>query len=88
MNSSTGLTEAVSVRYSNVAAHIKWRTGNERIQSDKVTYYRDATLRCRVPGAITTKDRIRYNDQDFEIVNVVDVNNLGRLVSIDIKRIE
>jgi len=87
INTALGMEEIERVIVSNHPAHIKWKMGSEKIQFDKTTHYRDATLRCRATD-VTTKDRIRYLDQMYEIVDVVDVRNLGQLLSMDIKRIE
>ena len=88
-STSTGLRTTEDVLISNMEAHIKWHSGKERLQFDKVTAFRDATLQCRMQSvAITTKNRIRFKGEDFEIVSVVDRNNLGLLLLIDIKRID
>lgn len=73
---------------SNMPARIRWFRGKERLQFDKQTAYRDGTLHCRVPAGvtITTKDRISYNGEEFEITAVEDFRNLGRLLEIGIKR--
>ncbi len=85
---STGIDETEVVLVSGLQAHIRWRTGRERILFDKTTWFRDATLKCRVQAVtITTHDRIRHNGLDFEIVSLIDVNNLGRRLLMDIRRI-
>jgi len=87
INTALGMEEIETVIVSNHPAHIKWTRGSEKIQFDKTTHYRDATLRCRMTD-VTTKDRIKYRGESFEIVDVVDVRNLGQLLSMDLKRIE
>ncbi len=89
-NTARGLAEVPTNIVTNMPARIRWSRGKERLQFDKVTYLRDAVLRCRKPAGvtITTKDRISFNGESFEIVSVVDFRNLGRLLVIDIKRIE
>lgn len=73
---------------TNMPARIRWSRGKERLQFDKQTAYRDGTLHCRTPIGITitTKDRISYNGDDYEITAVEDFRNLGRLLAIGIKR--
>ena len=90
VQTSTGAAENLEVIASNISGHIKWKSGNEKILFDKTTHLLDATLKCRViPGVtIATTDRIRYNGDTFEIVDVVNVNNLGQLLSIDLRKIE
>ena len=87
VNTALGMEEIETVIVSNHPAHIKWTRGTEKIQFDKTTHYRDATLRCRAAD-VTTKDRIKYLGQMFEIVDLVDVRNLGQLLTMDLKRIE
>ncbi len=84
---STGTEDSEEVIVPSMQGHIRWRVGRERIMFDKVSYFRDATLRCRRPGVtITTNDCIRFNGLDYEIVSIIDVRNLGILLSIEIKR--
>lgn len=83
-----GLDETPTNIVTNMPARIKWSRGKERLQFDKQTAYRDGTLHCRKPAGviITTKDRISYNGEEFEITAVEDFRNLGRLLEIGIKR--
>ncbi len=86
---STGTEESEQIIVSSLAAHIRWRSGSEKVLFDKNTYFRDATLRCRQPVVtVTTNDRIRYNGLDYEIVGIVDVKNLGILLSMEIRRVQ
>lgn len=89
ISTSTGIQESKETIVSNMLCSIRWRTGSERILFDKMSYFRDATLRCRSQGKTITKaDRIRHGGLDYEIVSVIDVNNLGQLLMIDIRRVE
>lgn len=87
-NTARGLAEVPSNIVTNMPARIRWSRGKERLQFDKQTAYRDGTLHCRIPAGvtITTKDKISYNGNDYEITAVEDFRNLGRLLSIGIKR--
>lgn len=88
-STARGVTEVPTNILTNMPARIRWTGGRERLQFDKQTHYRDATLHCRKGGVtITTKDRIKYNDEMFEIVDVQDFRNLGKLLKIGLKRIE
>jgi len=89
-STARGNAEVPTNIVTNMLCRIRWRSGSERILFDKTTYFRDATLHCRVPAGvtITNKDRINYKGELFEIVDVQDFRNLGRLLSIEIKRIK
>jgi len=89
-NTAAGITEVETDVVTNMPCRIRWHTGKERMQFDKQTYYRDATLHCRIPAgiSITNKDRISYKGETFEIVDVQDFRNLGRLLKIGLKRIK
>ncbi len=86
-DSMGGFTETESVLHNNLPCRINWSKGSEKIMFDKITYYRDAKLYCSVVD-ITTKDRIRYNSQDYEIVGLSDVDEVGKFLTIEIRRIE
>lgn len=86
-NTAGGPTEAEAVLHANMPACIKWKSGGEKILFNKETHYLDALLRCRKVD-ITTKDRIRYNAQDYEIVDLYDFENLGILLVIGLHKIE
>ena len=87
---STGVAESTITLVSNLMCAIRWKSGSERILFDKITHYLDATLRCRRPAGVTltTDDRIRHDSKDYEIVDIVDVNNLGRLLKMSIRKVE
>lgn len=90
-NTARGLTEVPTNIVTNMACRIRWSRGRERLQFDKQTAFRDGTLHCRKPAGvtITPKDRISYNGEDYEIVSPIrDFRNLGRLLDMDIRRIE
>lgn len=86
-NTAGGPTEAEAVLHASMMCAIKWKSGGEKILFNKETHYLDAVMRCRKVD-ITTKDRIRYNAQDYEIADLYDFNNLGTLLVIALKRID
>lgn len=85
-----GNPESLATLISNMPCHIKWTSGKERMLHDKTTHFLDATLHCRVQAGITitTKDRILYKTQYYEITDVQDFRNLGRLLVIGLRKIE
>jgi len=87
---STGMIEVETVVVSSMPADIRWSQGSEKIIFNKETWVRDATLHCRKQAGvdISTNDRIRYQGVDFEIVDVIDVRNLGKLLSLTLRRIK
>lgn len=89
VSSAHGMVTAPLTIVSVLPCHIKWRTGSERLSREKDTHYLAATLRCRVPAGVTIKttDKVVYNGQSYEIVDVRDIDNLGRRLSIDIEKI-
>ena len=89
VHTSTGPQESELVLASSVPAAIKWKRGREKVLFDKDTHLLDAAMRCRmIPGVtVTTKDRIRFNGDTYEIVDVVDVRNLHLLMAIDLRKV-
>ena len=86
---STGEQVSEVVLAGSVPAGIKWKRGSEKVMFDKDTHWLDATLRCRAIAGVTVtdKDMIKFAGESYEIVDVVDVRNLGRLLKIDIRKI-
>lgn len=82
-----GWDEVENILHSNLSCRINWSSGSERIQFDKTTYYRDAKLYCRVVD-VTTKDRVRYDSKDYEIVNVSNPDNINKYLILEIKLID
>lgn len=85
-----GNPESLDTVISNMPCRIRWTSGRERMLHDKTTHFIDATLHCRkVAGvAITNKDRILYGGKYYEITDVQDFRNLGRLLVITLRRLE
>jgi len=82
-----GYSEAEGILYQNLPCRINWSRGAEKIQFDKNTYYRDAKLYCRIID-VTVKERVKYNGATYEIVNVSDVDNMGRYLVLEIKLVQ
>ncbi len=84
-----GPTESENTIHTSLPCAIKWKSGNEKILFDKKTHYLDAIMRCRkVTPEITEKDRIKYNNEYYDIVDLYDFNNLGTLLEIVLKKVE
>ncbi len=90
VTTSTGISESTSTLISNLPCAIEWKNENERILFDKETYFLDAVLTCRNVAGVTVKtsDRVVYRSDVFEIVGVIDIDNLGRRLRIALRRIK
>jgi len=90
VNSSTGIEiEPVNI-VTNLHCHIEWLSGRERVLFNKQTHVLDAILHCRKIAGVTIKvtDKIYYNSKYYTIVDTVDVNNLGVLLEIAIRKVD
>lgn len=90
-NTAHGMPEGETTLVANHPATIKWTSGKEKMRFGKETHYLDGILRCRVVAGVTidNKDsRVIYNGKRYEIVDVQDFRNLGRLLVIGIRKIE
>ncbi len=85
-----GQTETPVTIVNDMPCHIKWTSGRERMMFHKETHFLDAVLHCRVPAGVTivVTDKIIYNSKYYEIVDLYDLNNLGKLLVITIKKIK
>ncbi len=88
-NTGLGATETPQTIVANMPCSIKWLQGKEKILFDKETHFMDGVLKCRKPtgATIKTTDKILYNTEYYEIVDLIDVNNLGVLLTITIKKV-
>jgi len=82
-----GWTEVRNVLHNNLPCRINWKRGNEKLFFAKNTYFRDAKMFCRVVD-IAVKDEVQYNGKIYEVVDVADVDNSDRYMSVDLKLIE
>lgn len=79
-----GGVEAEGVLHSNLPCRINWVRGSEKIFTSKDTWFRDAKLYCGIID-ITTKDRVLYSGDYYEIVNVSNVDNANKYLIVEIK---
>lgn len=89
-NTALGVTEAPVTVVTAMPCSIKWLSGKESIKFNKETHTLDGTLSCRVPAGVTivNTDRITYAGVSYEITNVLDINNLGVLLKISLRRLK
>lgn len=85
--SAMGQAEVVNVLHNNLSCRINWKRGSEKIFFEKNSYFRDGKLYCRVVD-ITAKDRVQYKSKIYQIVDVNDTDESGRLLVLDIRIIE
>ncbi len=88
-NTSRGVTEVSTTIVTSMPSDIRWLKGKETIIFNKETHTLDGILHCQVPAGVTIRvtDKIIYDSITYEITNVYDVNNLGVLLEIAIKRL-
>ena len=69
---------------------IRWLSGKEKLLFNKDTHVLDGLLSCRVPVGVTIvqSDKIVYNEETYEIVDIQNVNNLGVLLRIAIRKVD
>ncbi len=82
-----GWTEVNNVLHNNLPCRLNWKKGSEKIFFAKNTYFRDARMFCRVVD-IDVKDRVVYNGKTYEVVDVGNVDESGRYLTLDLKLIE
>ncbi|KKN57516.1 hypothetical protein LCGC14_0561330 [marine sediment metagenome] len=85
---SRGQTEVLTTVVTAMQGDIVWLKGKEALKFNKETHMLDGVLHCRVPAGVTIveSDRIVYNGDTYQIVDVEDVRNLGVLLKITIKK--
>lgn len=90
VNSSEGIALTPVALVSSMKCHIAWKKGRQKVLFNKDTHYMDAVIHCRKPVGVTivNSDRIYYGGEYFEIVDIEDVNNLGTLLRIVIKKVK
>lgn len=87
-DSMGGSTEVKTVLYNNWKCRINWSKGHEKIQFGKDTHYRDAKVYGSVLKNIQQRDRFRYNGKDYEIINIINVDELDTYMILEIRIIE
>lgn len=91
VNSSEGQSETPVTLVNLMPCSIKWMRGKEKILFNKETYLLDAILSCQKPVGVTiaSTDKVLYNSEYYEIVAPpLDINNLGVLLEIAIKKVK
>lgn len=90
VSSSTGMKITPVVIVTSMPCYIKWLSGKEKKLFNKQTHILDAVLHCRIPAGVTiiTSDRIYYNSEYYEIVDLYDLNNLGKLLVTALRKVK
>lgn len=90
VRSPEGMSEESVTIVNQMPCGIIWLSGKEKILFNKETHVLDGILSCRKPAGvtITNSDKFFYNEETYEITDVEDVNNLGVLLRISIKKIK
>jgi len=89
-NTALGVTEVPVIVGTAMPCSIKWLSIKESLKFNKETSVLDAILNCRVPAGVTITniDKVVYNGEYYEITSVEDVNNLGVLLKLGLRRIK
>ena len=89
-NTALGCTEVPSNIVTSMSCSIEWKSSSEKDEHKKITHFITGLLRCRVPAGVTivNTDKIYYNSETYEITNIEDVNNLGVLLVISIRKVK
>lgn len=74
-------------KHTNVPCRIKWSQGQEKVMFGKDNWFRDAKVYCPVLD-ITVEDRLVYNAQEYDIVDVANPGEADRFMVLQIKRHE
>ncbi|KKM88784.1 hypothetical protein LCGC14_1255310 [marine sediment metagenome] len=86
-DSMGGWTETEVVLHNNLKCRINWSKGEEKVQFDKDTWYRDAKLYCSVVN-IQTRDRIIHKSKTYEVKNVSNVDEADKYLIVEMRLIE
>jgi len=82
-----GWAEVGHVLHNNLPCRINWKRGQEKIFFAKNNYFRDGKMYCKIVD-INIKDRVQYNSREYEVVDVNNVDEVGRFLVLDIKLVE
>lgn len=90
VTTSAGQEESTTALATNWMCAIIWKIGREKVLFDKTSHLLDAVMTCRVIPGVTVlrSDRVIHNDVSYDIVDVIDINNLGRRLKIVLRRVE
>jgi len=72
--------------HTDLPCRINWSRAREKVLFGKDDYLRDAKLYCRVVD-ITEKDTIVYNGDSYDIVGLVNIDNVNRQMVLDIAKV-
>lgn len=82
-----GFTENVETTiHTDLPCRINWSRAREKVMFGKDDYLRDAKLYCRAVD-ITVADVVVYNDDNYNIVGLVNVDNRNRQMVLDIIKV-
>ena len=88
-NDGIGYTDTPTTLHSDVSGRLNWVRAYERyIVGDKQKYYRDARFYCGPLNDVKVTDRLQYGIIIFEIVGIIDFDEVHKYMALDIKRIE
>jgi len=82
-----GWTEVRNVLHNNLSCRFNHKRGSEKIFFGKNSYFRDVRMYCAIAD-INVKDRVQYNGATYEVVDVSNIGEMSRYMSIDLKVIE
>ncbi len=83
-----GSWEVIEVTlHENLPCRINWTKGTEKIQFNKITHFCDAKVFCRAID-ITVKDVVLFDEKRYEILNVINFDNMNRYIRLEILKIE
>lgn len=82
-----GSTEVEVVHINDLPCRINWSRGSERIMFGKDSWFRDAKMYCGIVD-IQTKERILYDSKTYEVVNVSNVDNMDRFLTVEMRLVE
>lgn len=73
--------------HEDLPCRINWTKGTEKIQFNKTTHYCDAKIFCGVID-VTIKDVVLYNEKRYEILNVINFDDVNRYMRLEVLKIE
>ena len=75
----------------DIPCRINWLSGfgrGEHVIAGKITWTRDAKVYCNYYSNITTKMRMVYNEENYDIIDFADVDEKGQYMILSVKREE
>jgi len=65
---------------------VNWLKGDEKVFTDRKSHFRDAKVYCDVID-IVVKDRITIGGNVFEVIEVANIDNVGKFLTIFLEKI-